>query len=175
MDLKTILNDEKIVQTTDGNNGSDNSGTKHKKPIQLRDIESQSHNTLRLNSKLESKEEMKTLINKEKKDILKKPWNKLDTGMKISRLKIFIDKEVEDKNLSEIEKDELKKLLLNACRGNKLNKNVDVVYNREECFIEKIKILKYEDGSYTLQSSDVKKAKSSNRSRSSIDLFIRKT
>ena len=71
MDLKTILNDEKIVQTTDGNNGSDNSGTKHKKPIQLRDIESQSHNTLRLNSKLESKEEMKTLINKEKKDILK--------------------------------------------------------------------------------------------------------
>ena len=36
----------------------------------------------------------------EKKNSLKKPWNKLDTGMKLNRIKLFVENQKETNNLS---------------------------------------------------------------------------
>lgn len=169
MDLKNILTDEeksKIKQS--------NSNEKYKKPIQLRDIDIHKSSITTSTTNIETNESMKTLLNLEKKEILKQSWNKLDTGLKIARLKIFIEKEKEEKELNDDTKEQLRKILFDACRGNKLNKNTDVIYNRETCLIEKIKPLKYDDKTYSIAKlSEVKKSKSASKSRSNIDRFIR--
>tara|TARA_B100000963_G_C22563698_1_gene642639 strand:- start:146 stop:649 length:504 start_codon:yes stop_codon:yes gene_type:complete len=165
MDLKNILKDE----TDDSEKKS--TPKKHKKPVQLREIESS--NFAKFSTKMESKEEMKSLLNKEKKDILKQPWNKLDTGMKLGRIKLFVEKEAQEKQLDESKKEGLKKLLYSACKSNKLSKNTEIVYNRENSMIETIKVLKYENGKYTLKTTETKKSKSSTKSKSNIERLIR--
>ena len=122
---------------------------------------------------MESKEEMKSLLNKEKQDVLKQPWNKLDVGMKLGRIKLFVEKEAQEKQLDDTKKDELKKLLFNACKSNKLSKNSEIVYNREKCIIETIKVLTYENEKYTIKTTETKKSKSSTKSRSNIERLIR--
>ena len=118
-------------------------------------------------------DEMKSLLNKEKQDVLKQPWNKLDIGMKLNRIKLFVEKEAEEKSLDDSKKEELKKLLFNACKSNKLSKNTEIVYNREKCMVETIKILKYENQKYTIKTTETKKSKSSTKSRSNIERLIR--
>ena len=165
MDLKNILNDEP-------NETSKKSvPKKHKKPVQLRDIES--NNFKQLGLRMESNDEMRSLLNKEKKEVLKQPWNKLDTGMKLSRIKLFVEKEVEERELNDTTRDELQIMLISACRSNKLSKNTEIIYDREKCLIEKIKILKYENQKYSLQTTETKKSKSSTKSRSNIERLIR--
>ena len=164
-DLKNVLTEGKSEKGKSKNN------KKHKKPLQLREIESVKMNHSL--SKMETREEMKSLLNKEKDEILKQPWNKLDNGMKLNRLKIFIQAETKEKGLNDEQKSKLKKLLFGACKSNKLNKNTEVIYDREKTTIEKIKNLHFVDGDYTLEITEVKKQKSSTKSRSNIDRFIR--
>ncbi len=165
MDLKNILKDE-----TDSSEKK-SAPKKHKKPVQLREIESSSF--AKFTTKMESKEEMKSLLNKEKQNVLKQPWNKLDVGMKLGRIKLFVEKEAQEKQLDDTKKDELKKLLFNACKSNKLSKNSEIVYNREKCIIETIKVLTYENEKYTIKTTETKKSKSSTKSRSNIERLIR--
>ena len=61
--------------------------------------------------------------------------------------------------LDESKKEGLKKLLYSACKSNKLSKNTEIVYNRENSMIETIKVLKYENGKYTLKTTETKKSK----------------
>jgi hypothetical protein len=177
MDLKNILQEE--VDTSIKEvvvDETDNNIRVHKKPIQLRDIENRSAGnkiTLKLN---ESEQSMKHLLNREKKESMKVPWNKLDKGMRINRLKLFIKSQVKVNDLSSIDEELLSSIIMKAYNSNKINKNNDVKYNIETCEIESIKELSYDEttNKYNLQFPDVKKTKVSTKSRSNIDRFLKK-
>lgn len=177
MDLKNILQEE--VDTSIKEvvvDEPDNNIRVHKKPIQLRDIENRSAGN-KITSKLnESEESMKQLLNREKKESMKVPWNKLDKGMRINRLKLFIKSQVKVNDLSSIDEELLSSIIMKAYNANKLNKNNDVKYNIETCEIESIKELSYDEttNKYMLQFPDVKKTKVSTKSRSNIDRFLKK-
>lgn len=146
---------------------------KHKKPIQLRDIENRSSG--RSSSKIETPENIKQLLNKEKVDIFKQPWNRLDTGMKLNRIRAFAEGEALKNDLSNEKQEGLRKLLVDACRNNKLSKNTDVEYSTEECIIISVKILNYNNnGMYNLNMNEIKKIKKPSKSKSNIDRFISK-
>ena len=145
---------------------------KHKKPIQLRDIENRSSSSYRNHSKNNNYEEIDNLLNKEKTDIFKKPWNHLDTGMKLNRIRLFSETESCEKELSDDKKEALRKIIADACVSNKLNKVTDVEYDIEECKIISIKNLVYKNGNYHLKINEVKKVKKPTKSKSNIDRFI---
>lgn len=170
MDLKKVLNE----------NQEEKSGDviirKHKKPIQLRDIENRSASNRKsgnVETALESDEQIKELLEKEKEEIYKQSWNKLDNGLKINRLKKFVENEKLEKNLSDEKEQQLTKILISACRSNKLNKNTDVVYDKDSCQITNIRILKYEKNKYHLEIADVKKSKPSGKSKSNIERLLK--
>ena len=170
-DLKTILKEEKKEETKD----EIKIRKKHKKPMQLRDIENRSSSIDRINSKTtESNENIDRLLNKEKGTIYKQYWNRLETGLKLNRIRLFSEMEAKEKNLTKEEQENLRKLLVDACRNNKLNKNTEVEYNKEECKIVKIKVLTYNNGIYQLKFSETKKSKKPTKSKSNIDRFIGK-
>ena len=168
-DLKSVLKDER----TDAGK-EEITIRKHKKPMQLRDIENRSSGINRLSSKTESPENIRHLINKEKTEIFKQSWNRLDTGMKLNRIRLFTEVEAKEQNLTEGEQENLRKLLVDACRNNKLNKNTEVDYSKEECKINKINPLSYKDSHYHLVFNEAKKSKKTTKSRSNIDRFISK-
>ena len=180
MDLKNILKDTEGGGETDvkpivGNDKKTSENIRvHKKPIQLRDIENRSANNI-LEKQNESDESMRKLLNKEKKDSFKKAWNKLDNGMKLNRLKNYIENEKMKNELNEGETQCLSKLLHDAYKNSKLNKNNDVIYNIETCEIESIRDLIYnsDEKQYILKIKEVKKGKNANKSRSNIDRFLK--
>ena len=167
MDLKNVLNDD-----IDEKN---NNVRVHKKPIQLRDIENRSSNNhIKINNQT-SDEHMKEIINKEKKNIYFKSWNKLDNGLKINRLHKFIETEKETRNLSENNKNKLSKLLLNAHSNNKLNKISDVKYDVDKGEIIEIKILLFdkETKKYSLKIKE-NKPKTTTKSKTNIERLLSK-
>tara|TARA_B100002051_G_C16686191_1_gene612746 strand:- start:454 stop:966 length:513 start_codon:yes stop_codon:yes gene_type:complete len=167
MDLKKVLHENQEEK-------SDVSIRKHKKPIQLRDIENRSSNNRKSGGvECESDEQIKELLEKEKEEIYKQSWNKLDNGLKINRLKKFIENETIEKGLSDEKTQQLTKILIGACRSNKLNKNTDVVYDKDSCQITNIRILKYEKNKYHLEIADVKKSKPSGKSKSNIERLLK--
>ena len=145
---------------------------KHKKPMQLRDIENRSSKTNRSHLKDDNYEDIDRLLNKEKTNLFKKPWNNLDTGMKLNRIRLFSETESEEKGLPDDEKEKLRKIIADACVSNKLNKNTDVEYSIEECKIIKVKNLVYKNGNHYLKINEVKKTKEPTKSKSNIDRFI---
>ena len=170
MDLKNVLNENQEEKPDDVNI------RKHKKPIQLRDIENRSASNRKsgnVETALESDEQIKELLEKEKEEIYKQSWNKLDNGLKINRLKKFIENEKLEKNLNDEKEQQLTKILISACRSNKLNKNTDVVYDKDSCQITNIRILKYEKNKYHLEIADVKKSKPSGKSKSNIERLLK--
>jgi len=170
MDLKNVLTDEvPIKEKQDNTTGI----SIHKKPIQLRDIENRSSSKTRIDI-FESKEQMTELLNKEKGEIHKQSWNKLDKGLKINRLKEFIKRETIDKELSKTEVIQLSDLLLSACSNNKLNRVNDVIYDKGEGQIEQLKNLSLsEDRMYHLRMNEPKQGRTSGKPKSNIDRFLR--
>lgn len=177
MDLKNILQEEEKSSIKE--NIIDTKGEEdirvHKKPIQLRDIENRSSGNKVASKHNESVESMKDLLNKEKQESMKKQWNKLDRGIRINRLKLFIKSQKEEKKLTSDEEEILNSIIMKALKSNKLNKNNDVKYDIESCEIESIKELKYDDKTrkYILNVPEVKKSKSTAKSRSNIDRFLK--
>lgn len=170
MDLKHILNDEESDTIPEN---KEEHVRKHKKPMQLRDIESRSAS--KRSDNIESDEAISKMINAEKGDSLKKHWNKLDTGLKLNRLKIFIESEKNLRELNNNQENELKILLMGICQKGKINKNTDVTYDTNTCIITSIKNLSYNDGTkkYNYKEPEVRaKKQSSNKSRSNIDRFL---
>tara|TARA_Y100001935_G_scaffold111024_2_gene92160 strand:- start:4267 stop:4794 length:528 start_codon:yes stop_codon:yes gene_type:complete len=171
MDLKVVLNEKE-----EGKEEEDESVVRvHKKPIQLRDIENRSSGNRKTGLSHESDEKIKKMLNKEKTTCLKQPWNKLDNGMKINRIKLFVDAEKSKRDLTEEESETLKKLLITTCTSGRLNKSSDISYNKEDALIENIKILKYneETREYKIQINENKKKQTSSKSKSNIDRFIK--
>tara|TARA_B100000575_G_C23135518_1_gene659585 strand:+ start:2469 stop:3011 length:543 start_codon:yes stop_codon:yes gene_type:complete len=176
MDLKGVLNEQDSAPEPEKEQSDKDSAVRvHKKPIQLRDIENRSSSNRKTSLSHESDEKIKKLLVREKKQYYKQQWNKLDNGMKINRIKHFCESEKEKKSLSDKDFEMLKKLLITSCTSGKLNKSSDIVYNKEDGFIESIKILKYseETKEYKMQYSENKKKTSSSKSKSNIDRFLK--
>ena len=173
MDLKTILKEDTSISEKKPEQKEEHI-RKHKKPLQLRDIESRS--ATKRSEIIASDESISKMIDVEKGNSLKKSWNKLDTGLKLNRLKLFISKEKEEKNLDSTQEKELKNILMGLCQKNKLNKNTDVTYNNEDCIVMSIKNLKFneETNKYFYKEPEVKAKKASGgKSKSNVDRFLK--
>ena len=167
MDLKNVLEQTETPEKLKTTNESSNENIRtHKKPIQLKDIESRSspNNSHQLNSS----EDIGKLLEKEKKNVYKKKWNKLDLGIKLNLLNKFADKIEKNPEKNK----QLKNLLITNCKNGKLNKNSDIVYNIDEEEIESIKILLIED-KYKLKITEIKKKQNSGRSKSNIERLLK--
>ena len=105
----------------------------------MRDIENRSSSKTRLDQ-FESKEHIMELINKEKNYIFKQTWNKLDRGLKINRIKEFIEREIKNQSLTKVQSIQLSDLLISACTNNKLNRVSEVTYDKDEGIIISFKI-----------------------------------
>ena len=169
MDLKNVLKD-KDKETNDNIR-------KHKKPMQLRDIESRSTSKhKKIVEDFKTDEDIEKMLEDEKKSIYLKPWNKLDNGHKLNRIKKYISSLKEEYDLNENDIKKTQKLLMNACNENKLNRISDIDYNKEEGYINKIKILEIneKDGKKQIHLKLVEqKTKSTPKSKSNIDRFLK--
>ena len=97
--------------------------------------------------------------------------------MKINRLKDFIEEEVKARSLKSDQENELRTLLMNACNSNKLTKNTDVNYDKDNSRVLSIKPLKFneETKKYTMEIVETIKNKSnSTKSKSNLDRFLKK-
>ena len=103
------------------------------------------------------------------------PWNKLEKGSKMNRLLLFITQEEDERQLTESQKNELKKLLFKACESGCLNKTTDVKYDMETGLIETLKHLEFNESSkkYKLKTGGTK-SRSVSKSRSNIDRLMKK-
>ena len=109
-------------------------------------------------------------VEKEKNNRFQKSWTKLDKGSKLNRLTLFIEKECEDKDLSEDGKKKLKKLLFHVCENGSLNKVNDVEYSDETYEIISIKNLIYDEDKKSYSFNLPKKVvKPTAKSKSKID------
>ncbi len=169
-DLKNVLKEEKKPEK-ENDKGNDNLRV-HKKPMQLRDIETRSSNTNR-EHKIETPENMSKYLNEEKDQIFKQPWNRLDTGMKLNRIRVFAEEKTKEKKLTKENQEELRKILFDACRSNKLNKVSEINYDKDECKIISIKNLEIkENGKITFMTAEVKKTKKTTKTKSNIDRLL---
>ena len=161
MDLKHILmNDEK----------SENVSVK-KKTKYVPNI-SNNQNSCNESNNYSNKSEIDDLLEKEKNNMYKNPWNKLDNTTKNNLFKKYILLEKESYSLDEEQTKSLHNLLIKNIK--KINKNSDVDYNSEEGILNKIHILSYDIStkSFTLNFAQ-KKSKSATKSKSNLDKFIK--
>ena len=169
MDLKHALKEKKESVSDD-----EEYIKKHKKPMQLRDIESRSSsNHKKFNEKYESEKDMNEFLEQEKKSVYFKPWNKLETGHKLNRIRKYVSFLKEERKLDDNEVQKLHTILFDACNSNKLNKVSDITYDKEKGEIKEIKILEFtEDNQFSLKIVQ-QKAKSTPKSKSNIDRFLK--
>ena len=167
-DLKNILKEESAEKTQVK---EEPIVRVHKKPMQLRDIESRSSNTNR-DHKIETPENIKQFLNEEKDQIFKQPWNRLDMGMKLNRIRLFSEEQAKENKLSKEKQEELRKILVTACRGNKLNKITDVSYDTELCGITSIRYLEIKEGKIGFTIGEAKKPKKTTKTKSNIDRLL---
>lgn len=168
MDLKKVLNED--IQETQKQ--TENIRV-HKKPIQLRDIENRSANNHEKMINKITDDKMKEILNKEKKSIFFKPWNKLDNGLKLNRLQKYIEIEKEIKNLSENETKKLSKLLLTNLENGKINKLSEIKYDTNKGEISEIKNLIYceETKKYSFKIKE-SKPKTTTKSKTNIERLL---
>jgi len=105
----------------------------------------------------------------------KLPWNKLEKGMKMNRILLYVKKETEEKELSNTIAKELKSILFNACDRGLFNKISEVKYDTEIGEIESFKCLEFNEltKKYKLKSTGPKN-RSVSKSRSNIDRLVKK-
>ena len=159
MDLKHILT----------NDGDENVNIK-KKPKYIPNISN--NNNKNDSNNYSKKSEIDELLEQEKNNLYKNPWNKLDNTTKNNLFKKYILLEKELNDLDDNQTNILHNLLIKNIK--KINKNSDVDYNSEEGILNKIHILNYESvsKSFTLNFTQ-KKSKSASKSKSNLDKFIK--
>ena len=157
MDLKNILTNDK----------SENISVK-KKTKYVPNISNNQNDT----NNYSNKSEIDDLLEKEKNNMYKNPWNKLDNTTKNNLFKKYILLEKESYSLDEEQTKSLHNLLIKNIK--KINKNSDVDYNSDEGILNKIHILSYDIStkSFTLNFTQ-KKSKSATKSKSNLDKFIK--
>ena len=157
MDLKNILT----------NDGDENVSIK-KKTKYIPNIGNNNQN----NSNYSNKSEIDELLEQEKNNLYKNPWNKLDNTTKNNLFKKYILLEKESYSLDDNQTSILHNLLIKNIK--KINKNSDVDYNSEEGVLNKIHILSYDEvnKSFSLNFTQ-KKSKSATKSKSNLDKFMK--
>ncbi len=80
-----------------------------------------------------------SFLNEEANNAFKRPWHKLEKGLRMNRLRKFSEDEGTRLSLSEAEKTTLLSLLLKAFNKNALNSKSAVIYDPEEESIKEIK------------------------------------
>ena len=117
-----------------------------------------------------------TLIEQEQVTRYQKPWSKLDKGVKLNRILLFIKQEKIDKSLTNNQEKHLKYLLIHLFENNGLNKSSDIEYNQESMKIESIKLLNYNEqvSKYSIQKINYK-SKATSKSKSNIEKHLSRT
>ena len=101
-------------------------------------------------------------IEKEKDEIFKNTWAKLDKGLKLNRIHLFIKKEKINLELNDNEEKQLKNLLLNLLNSGSLNKSSEIEYCQEEYGIKTVKNLNFDEETRNFSYLNQKKKKSEN-------------
>jgi hypothetical protein len=105
----------------------------------------------------------------------KQPWNKLEKGMKMNRILLYVDSQKQENSLSDNQTRDLKNILFRGCETGMFNKLSDVKYDSETGLIESFKQLEFNESSkkYKLKTSGTKN-RSVSKSRSNIDRIMKK-
>ena len=82
------------------------------------------------------------LLENEKNIAKNNSWNKLDKTMKIVHLNNYVDNYLKH-NLTNVEKEDFKKYLINLINRKQLQKKTDIVYNKKENKITDIPIINF--------------------------------
>ena len=110
---------------------------------------------------------------KKSPSLFDREWIKLEKGMKLNRINLFIKKQKEENGLNDTQTKSLKVILFKACNDGMLNKMSDVTYKDEE--IQSIRNLEFNEQTkkYKLKTSS-SKHRVNVKSRSNIDRFMKK-
>lgn len=175
MDLKQLLSQTNIQEDVkdDVKDELDNSKTNEENDLS----ETQQVEPLEFGSDLEDMEQEEEEEDKEEKidPRFTLPWNKLEKGVKMNRLLLFIQSEREEHVLTEQQSKELKNLLFKACENGLFNKISDVEYDESKAEIKSIKNLEFNESSkkYKIKTGGTKN-RSVSKSRSNIDRLTKK-
>lgn len=105
----------------------------------------------------------------------RQPWNKLEKGVKMNRILVFVTQESIDKCLSDTLSKDLKHILFNACDRGLFNKISDVTYNSELGIIESFKCLEFNESTRKYKIiTNTTKHRSVSKSRSNIERLVKK-
>ena len=126
-----------------------------------------------LHGKEQDKDKEETKKVKKEKSLFDREWIKLEKGMKLNRINLFIKKQKEENGLNDTQTKSLKDILFKACNDGMLNKMSDVTYKDEE--IQSIRNLEFNEQTkkYKLKTSS-SKHRVNVKSRSNIDRFMKK-
>ena len=154
----------------------------HKKPIALKDLENKDRLLSLKKKQLQgtTSEELNTeaitdLLDNETNTIFFRQWNKLEKGLKCNRISLYLNTQKEYE-LSDLEKDDLKKMLYSVINKGGLTKNTDVNYNKEEGHIVKINTLLYDKkkSKFSIKQDINKKQKTASKSKSNIERLLKR-
>jgi hypothetical protein len=183
MDLKQLLSQTNIKEDVKGNvkddvkDEFDNSVTASKTNDNGELSENKQVESLEVGLDLEDMDQKEEEDDKEEKldPRFTLPWNKLEKGVKMNRLLLFIQSETEEHSLKEQQSKELKNLLLKACENGLFNKISDVDYDDSKAEIKSIKNLEFNESSkkYKIKTGGTKN-RSVSKSRSNIDRLTKK-
>jgi hypothetical protein len=76
-------------------------------------------------------------------DAYKRPWHRLERGMRLNRLRLFVEEETKRFQLSDAEKGDLYAMLVSALDKKQLNSKSIVTYDHEQQKIMEIKGLNF--------------------------------
>lgn len=102
-------------------------------------------------------EGLQELLRKESEVAFKKPWHRLERGMRLNRIKLFVDTMKDGKGLQELESQALLQLLTKSLDKKLLNSKNSVIYDIDTERILEIKNLvmhQKADGTYIFQMLD---------------------
>mgnify|MGYP003975874153 FL=1 len=168
MDLKNILEEN-------DNDLKKNPNVKvHKKPIQLKDIERRSRNSMLKNDSELSETDINKMVDDEKGKKYHQTWTRLDNGSKLNRLLLYSQKCKEDYELTDNEFKKLQKILINAINKNKFSKISEINYDKENGIISDIKVLEFNEDTrvFNLKFQETK-SKPKSGSKSNIERLLK--
>ena len=170
MDLKDILEENES-----NNDLKNNPNVKvHKKPIQLKDIERRSRNSMQKKSTELSETDINKMIDAEKDKKYNQTWTRLDNGSKLNRLLLYSEKCKEEYELSDNEHKKLQKILINAVNKNKFSKISEINYDKENGIITEIKVLQFNEDTRTFNLKfQETKSKPKSGSKSNIERLLK--
>ena len=95
-------------------------------------------------------EELDRILEGGVNDAYKRPWHRLERGLRLNRIRLFVNEEASRVNLTEVESMQLLALLQKSLDKKILNSKTTVIYDQDEEKIKEIKGLVSHRESYGL-------------------------